>query len=163
MLLLTETAQNSLKRLIAKRAENSGSPSEPVVIGQSVATKPFGLRLAVRRGGCAGMQYSLNIENSQPGDLIQSGDGWQLFVDPQSEPFLRGCTLDYRYALHDAGFVVINPQAARSCGCGTSFEPAASAPPAAALPETDQPCSSQEVTPGRAGTPEDLSSAPPAP
>lgn len=146
MLQLTETAKNSLKRLIAKRHGSLG-----VTPGETAQTPPVGLRLSVRRGGCAGMQYSLQIEPCQPGDLIQEGEEWRVFIDPQSEPFLRDCTLDYRYALHDAGFVILNPQAARSCGCGTSFEPVPGSPDQSSLPATEQPCSSPEVTPGRAG------------
>ena len=82
-----------------------------------------GLRLAVEKGGCAGMQYSMSIGDSQEGDLLIERDGARLFVDPASLEWLDGCEIDYEDGLSGAGFRVRNPQAARSCGCGTSFEP----------------------------------------
>lgn len=84
-----------------------------------------GLRLAVERGGCAGLQYAMNLGAPQAGDEIAERDGAVVSVDPESLPHLTGCTLDYSDDLTGAGFRIINPKAARSCGCGTSFEPSA--------------------------------------
>ena len=82
-----------------------------------------GLRLAVERGGCAGWQYSMKLDDSVEGDTIIEESGVRILVGPESEPFLRGVRLDFKDDLSDAGFRLDNPNAARSCGCGTSFEP----------------------------------------
>jgi iron-sulfur cluster assembly protein len=81
-----------------------------------------GLRLAVERGGCAGMQYVMKMDTPREGDLQVLSDGALVMVDPESLIFISGSTLDYTESLNDSGFKVINPQAARTCGCGTSFE-----------------------------------------
>lgn len=86
-----------------------------------------GLRLAVERGGCAGLQYSMSLGLAQPGDLVIACGEHSIFVDAASAGHFEGCTLDYEDGLSGAGFRVINPRAVRSCGCGTSFEPSASA------------------------------------
>jgi iron-sulfur cluster assembly protein len=99
-----------------------------------------GLRLAVERGGCAGLQYAMRIAEAMPGDtVIEHPSGAQLFVADDSADFLRGSQIDYSDALSDSGFKILNPNAARSCGCGTSFEPTREAPDD--LPES-QHCSS---------------------
>lgn len=82
-----------------------------------------GLRLAVEKGGCAGLQYAMTIGAAQAGDLVVSHLGARIFVDAGSAGQLEGCTLDYEEGLAGSGFRVRNPRAARSCGCGTSFEP----------------------------------------
>ena len=82
-----------------------------------------GLRLAVEKGGCAGLQYSMNLGAPQEGDSVTERDGAVVSVDAESLPHLTGCTLDHSDDLTGAGFRIINPKAARSCGCGTSFEP----------------------------------------
>lgn len=82
-----------------------------------------GLRLGVEKGGCAGLQYAMSLGEPREGDLQLSRDGAVVSVDQESLPHLEGCTIDYVDDLTGAGFRVINPKAARSCGCGTSFEP----------------------------------------
>ena len=83
-----------------------------------------GLRLAVERGGCAGMQYIMRLDTPKVDDLQVTSDGALVMVDPESLIFISGSTLDYTESLNDSGFKVINPRAARTCGCGTSFETA---------------------------------------
>jgi iron-sulfur cluster assembly accessory protein len=83
-----------------------------------------GLRLLVEKGGCAGMQYGMKFGEHQDGDAVFERDGVRVLVDRASLVFLDGVELDYSDALTDAGFKIRNPNAARSCGCGTSFEPA---------------------------------------
>ncbi len=107
MIHLTDTAITHLKQLI------SNSPPAPTV----------GLRLQVERGGCAGMQYAMRLDQPLDSDQIFSSGGVSLIVDTESLAFLDESTLDYVDSLHDSGFKVINPNATRSCGCGTSFEP----------------------------------------
>lgn len=108
-LTLTENAAGHLRELLEDR---DASPDE------------MGLRLFVEKGGCAGMNYSMKIDAPRESDEIVERDGVRVFVDPESLVFLRGSEVDYVEALNDAGFKIHNPNAARSCGCGTSFEPA---------------------------------------
>ena len=86
-----------------------------------------GLRLAVEKGGCAGLQYAMSLEGAREGDAITERDGAFVAIDPESTARLDGCTIDYVDGLTGTGFRILNPHASRSCGCGTSFEP---------LPET---------------------------
>ncbi len=86
-----------------------------------------GLRLFVESGGCAGLQYGMNVACAQEGDEIVEQGGVQVIVDQKSVPHLRGITLDYCDDLTGTGFRIHNPNAVRSCGCGTSFETAAAA------------------------------------
>jgi len=87
------------------------------------APETSGLRLGVQRGGCAGLQYTMQVGESEADDTIIEQDGVRVFLSPDSLEFLRGCHIDFSTDLNDSGFKIINPNAARSCGCGTSFEP----------------------------------------
>ncbi len=82
----------------------------------------LGLRIGVLGGGCSGMQYHLSFE-AGPGaeDAIFEQNGVTIFVDATSQPHLDGMTLDYVTGLHGAGFKFLNPNASRTCGCGSSF------------------------------------------
>ncbi len=86
------------------------------------APESHGLRLGVEKGGCAGWQYIMRIDAPTEGDEVVEQDGVRLIVDRQSFPLLRDIRLDYVDSLNDAGFKIENPNAVRSCGCGTSFE-----------------------------------------
>jgi iron-sulfur cluster assembly accessory protein len=81
-----------------------------------------GLRVGVVGGGCSGFQYHLAFE-AQPGaeDTVLEQNGVRIFVDHASQPHLQGVTLDYITGLHGAGFKFLNPNADRTCGCGSSF------------------------------------------
>ena len=83
-----------------------------------------GLRIFVEKGGCAGMQYGMTLDHVQAGDEIFARDGVKVMIDPASAGFLAGVTLDYSDDLAGSGFRIKNPNAVRSCGCGTSFETA---------------------------------------
>ena len=106
MISLTPRAAEELGKLLEQRATSSDS----------------GLRLAVRRGGCAGWQYEMQVAEPAPEDVIIDSVGARVIVASDSVERLRGCEIDYVDDLSDAGFRVNNPRAARSCGCGTSFE-----------------------------------------
>ena len=82
-----------------------------------------GLRVGVQGGGCSGLSYVVRYEAAQPrpNDNVFEQDGAKLFVDPKSYPFLDGMVLDYHETLMERGFRFENPNAAKSCGCGTSF------------------------------------------
>jgi len=81
-----------------------------------------GLRIFVESGGCAGMQYGMALDDALPGDGIYEKDGAKVLVDAKSLEYLHGSTVDYSDDLAGAGFRILNPNAVRSCGCGTSFE-----------------------------------------
>ena len=83
-----------------------------------------GLRIVVEHGGCAGLQYGMGFAHVEPGDEVVERDGVKVIVAEQSRNFLNGSTIDYSDDLAGAGFRIQNPNAVRSCGCGTSFEPA---------------------------------------
>lgn len=107
MISLTANAIEHLKSLIAEKT----------------ATTNTGLRLRVEKGGCAGMQYVMALDESRAEDNVQTQDGVSIIIDHESLGYLRGCQIDYVDTLADSGFKLTNPNAARSCGCGTSFEP----------------------------------------
>ena len=81
-----------------------------------------GLRLSVEKGGCAGMQYSMTLGSPVKNDEVIEKNGVKVYVDSESLPWLDGCTIDYKDELAGKGFRISNPNAVRSCGCGTSFE-----------------------------------------
>ena len=89
--------------------------------------KTSGLRLSVEKGGCAGLQYAMSVGAPEENDLIVERDNARLFIDAESLKWLDSSVIDYEEGLSGAGFRVRNPLSARSCGCGTSFEPADSA------------------------------------
>jgi len=83
-----------------------------------------GLRLSIEKGGCAGLQYEMGISEQQEGDEVFEQHGGRLFIPAADIPHLDGSTIDFEDGLNGAGFRILNPNATRSCGCGTSFEPA---------------------------------------
>ena len=83
------------------------------------------LRVFVSGGGCAGFQYGFTFdENVQEGDAQVEKGGVMLLVDPMSHQYLMGAELDYTEGLAGAQFVIRNPNATTTCGCGSSFSPA---------------------------------------
>ncbi len=84
--------------------------------------KDGGLRVSIVGGGCSGFQYNLGLdETPREDDVIIEQGGVRLFVDPISQQYVYGTTIDYVNGLHGAGFKFVNPNAARTCGCGSSF------------------------------------------
>ena len=80
------------------------------------------LRVFVSGGGCSGFQYGFNFdENINEGDTLVETLGVTLVVDPMSFQYLVGAQVDYKEDLEGARFVVINPNATTTCGCGSSF------------------------------------------
>lgn len=107
MISLTANAATHLLSLLTEKQAAEGS----------------GLRIQVDRGGCAGWQYAMRIDQAAAGDQVFTDRGVSLIVDNESLAFLKDSQIDYLEALNDSGFRVVNPNAERSCGCGTSFEP----------------------------------------
>lgn len=80
------------------------------------------LRVGVTGGGCSGMQYSLSLDRQAgPNDIVLEQDGVRIAVAGNALPYLKGTFIDYVQGLHGAGFKFVNPNASRTCGCGSSF------------------------------------------
>lgn len=106
MIQMTETAAKKLKTL---RDEENRTPD-------------YFLRVEVKKGGCSGLSYKMNFENTaKAGDKTFEAFGEKLVVDGQSFMYLVGMTLDYSGGLNGKGFVFNNPNATKNCGCGASF------------------------------------------
>jgi iron-sulfur cluster assembly protein len=104
---ITEKALDKIKIAMAKEGV---SPTEG------------GLRLGVQGGGCSGLSYNVRFD-TQPRErdrIFQYGD-IRVFVDPKSFIYLNGMTLDYEETLMNQRFIFVNPNASKSCGCGSSF------------------------------------------
>lgn len=104
---VTEEAWQNIGRLLSRKGEAGDC-----------------LRIGVKGGGCSGLEYVFKIESqTRPSDLaLQNGD-LKVVCDPKSAEYLRGSTLNYTGNLIGGGFAFDNPNATRSCGCGTSFTP----------------------------------------
>jgi iron-sulfur cluster assembly protein len=107
MLTLSDSAIDQIRQLVSAKS----------------AAEALGLRIDVEKGGCAGYQYVMKISSQMPSDTSVDRNGIQVFISEAGVPFLQGCHLDFVDSLSDGGFRVENPNASRSCGCGTSFEP----------------------------------------
>lgn len=82
----------------------------------------FGLRVAVRGGGCSGFEYALDFENeARDNDLVYDQHGLTVYLDGLSARYLQGTEIDYVLGMSGAGFKFNNPNAAGTCGCGSSF------------------------------------------
>ncbi len=123
---MTTVQPTPLELKIAKRAP------EGIVLAESAARRlarlaeaeghPVLLRVAVDGGGCSGFQYRMDlVETGEADDLRIETDGQAALVDPISVPFLKGSEIAWVDELAGAQFVIRNPNAATSCGCGVSF------------------------------------------
>lgn len=106
MITVTENASKHIRQLIVQQHPEAS-----------------GLRVGVKAGGCSGFEYVFQWETSpRETDLIfEAADGARVWVDPRSHRLLDGTTLDYDTNLLSRGFVLQNPHAKNTCGCGTSF------------------------------------------
>lgn len=103
---LTEKAAEQIRKLMA----DNGIPAE------------HGLRVGVKGGGCSGFSYVLGFDNEPKAtDRTFDQHGIRVFVDPKSLFYLSGTQLDFEDGLNGKGFVFNNPNAKRTCGCGSSF------------------------------------------
>jgi iron-sulfur cluster assembly protein len=104
---MTERAARKILALLAK---------------EGVSPEAGGLRVGVQGGGCSGLSYAMRLDTqARDRDKIFVEFGARLFVDPKSLLYLNGTTLEYEETLMRQGFVFQNPNAARNCGCGSSF------------------------------------------
>ena len=105
MVTLTTDARDKLRTLLQAEAEPGA-----------------GLRVQVVPGGCSGFEYDLSLAGPQDGDEVVVDDGVRVIVDRFSVPYLLGVELDYEEGFQGAGFLIRNPNATSSCGCGKSFQ-----------------------------------------
>jgi iron-sulfur cluster assembly protein len=107
MLTVTDKAKAEVKRLRSLEPESDKSHLRVMVVG----------------GGCSGMSYKLGFEKDEPtpSDKIFEFEGEKLVIDNKSLLFLNGTELDFSDGLNGKGFVFNNPNAKRTCGCGSSF------------------------------------------
>ncbi len=92
------------------------------LLHQDEQTGKTGLRVGVKGGGCSGLTYVLNFEQeNRQDDKILEFDGIKIFMDPKSAIYLNGTELDFSDGLNGKGFEFKNPNAQRTCGCGSSF------------------------------------------
>lgn len=105
VLVFTDAAAQKVGRLI----EQEGNPE-------------LKLRVYIQGGGCSGFQYGFTFdEEVQDGDTSVENHGVTLLVDPMSVQYLTGAEIDYREDLTGAQFIIRNPNASTTCGCGSSF------------------------------------------
>jgi iron-sulfur cluster assembly protein len=89
---------------------------------EGISPEQGGLRLGVQGGGCSGLSYNISFDTRpRERDRVFTFGDLRLFVDPKSFIYLGGMILDYENTLMKQGFNFINPNASRSCGCGSSF------------------------------------------
>ncbi len=82
----------------------------------------YGLRVGIKGGGCSGLTYTLGFDaEERPGDYIIEKDGVKVYIDMKSNLYLSGTELDFTDGLNGRGFVFNNPNAKKTCGCGSSF------------------------------------------
>ena len=107
MITMTEKALKEIRRI---------QDTDPTAVGAT-------LRVQVVGGGCSGMSYKLGFDNEpiKPSDKIFEREGVKVAVDPKSFLYLTGTELDFSDGLSGQGFVFKNPNAKRTCGCGSSF------------------------------------------
>ncbi|PYX88273.1 MAG: iron-sulfur cluster assembly accessory protein [Acidobacteria bacterium] len=89
---------------------------------ENISPESGGLRLGVQGGGCSGLSYNIRFDTKpRERDRVYEYDGVRIFVDPKSFIYLHGMVLDYEETLLKQGFIFRNPNASKSCGCGSSF------------------------------------------
>ncbi len=104
-LVFTDNAARKVRQLIAEEGNDN-----------------LKLRVFISGGGCSGFQYGFTFdENTQDGDTIVENAGVSLLIDPMSFQYLIGAEVDYKEDLSGAQFVIRNPNASTTCGCGSSF------------------------------------------
>jgi iron-sulfur cluster assembly protein len=90
---------------------------------EKAAGEAAGLRIGVKKGGCAGMEYTMEFaEAPDSNDEVVEQDGARVMIAPMAQMFLFGTEIDYRTSLLEAGFVFNNPNVTEACGCGESVK-----------------------------------------
>jgi iron-sulfur cluster assembly accessory protein len=129
-LLDVATVETSPSQIAVVSLTESAAAKIKGLMAQEPAGEAEVLRLAIRGGGCSGFEYALGFDRGpSEGDLEAEAHGVRVVVDPYSAPYLQGVKVDFVETIQDAGFKIDNPNAAGSCGCGSSFTPAEGAAP----------------------------------
>lgn len=100
------------------------TPAALARVRQFLATAPdaLGLRFGVKRTGCSGWGYAVELaHDARDGDAVSEQDGVRIYVDATSQPMVDGTTIDFARKGLNHEFVFANPKAAAECGCGESF------------------------------------------
>ena len=122
MTTITEEAPKTAPAKGVQLTDKAVARVRSAMAKENISPEQGGLRLGVQGGGCSGLSYNIRFD-SQPRErdrIFQFGDV-RVFVDPKSFIYLHGMTLDYQETLMQEGFVFVNTNASKSCGCGTSF------------------------------------------
>jgi iron-sulfur cluster assembly protein len=116
---MSVSSQSDVEVIVTPQA---GVEVKKFMDAEGVSPEVGGLRVSVQPGGCSGFKYSLVIEDkAAEDDLIISGQGFRVFVDPFSAQYLSGVTIDYTSSMQGSGFTFKNPNSTGGCGCGSSF------------------------------------------
>jgi iron-sulfur cluster assembly protein len=118
--MATEVANPTIAKI--SLSERAAKKIRELLAKEGVSPEVGGLRVGVQGGGCSGLSYAMRLDTqARDRDKIFEEFGARLFVDPKSFLYLNGTTLEYEETLMRQGFVFQNPNAARNCGCGSSF------------------------------------------
>ena len=103
MIELTTEAQQQIKKILEESTDS-------------------GLRVFVEGGGCSGLNYGFALESKpEDSDWVLELEGFKVWVDPVSMHYLDSSVIDYKSGIMQSGFVISNPNAKSTCGCGSSF------------------------------------------
>jgi len=92
------------------------------IMNENNIPENYGLRVGIKGGGCSGLSYSLGFDSEiKPTDTLIEKDGLNIYIDMKSYLYLTGTEIDYSDGLNGKGFVFNNPNAKKTCGCGSSF------------------------------------------
>ncbi|MBB4000368.1 Fe-S cluster assembly scaffold SufA [Aureimonas pseudogalii] len=106
IMTITEAAADRVREIVASKGDGS-----------------TGIRVGVKKGGCAGMEYTIGLsDGAKPGEDVVEQDGARVFVAPEAVLFLLGTRMDYEQTTLRSGFVFNNPNQTSACGCGESVE-----------------------------------------
>jgi len=118
----TQTAEKEKAGPVIHLTEKAAKKIIALLEKDGVSAQSGGLRVGVQGGGCSGLSYAMRLDTqARDRDKIFEEFGARIFVDPKSLLYLSGTTLEYEETLMRQGFVFQNPNAARNCGCGSSF------------------------------------------
>jgi iron-sulfur cluster assembly accessory protein len=121
MSIATTSVQIGRRPSPVSMTDAAASKVAELLVGEESA-ESLALRVAVRPGGCSGYSYDMFFDSEiADDDIVRSFGEVRLVVDPESADLIKGSTLDYRDGLQGAGFHITNPNATRTCGCGSSF------------------------------------------
>lgn len=123
---MTETKEKNTNQIVAL-TDSAISQVNNLLEREQKDRNQYGLRLAIKGGGCSGLSYDLRFDDLKEKDIIQdfkvkdSESLIKVFIDTKSSIYLKGMTVDFDDGLMGKGFVFKNPNASNTCGCGESF------------------------------------------